>query len=215
LEKLTLRISEIFYSIQGESSRSGWPTVFVRLTGCPLRCTYCDTTHAFKGGKNRDIDDIIDKISAFKTPYVTVTGGEPLAQPNCRLLMKKLCDLGFLVSLETSGALDIKDVDKRVMIVLDLKTPSSCEMDKNLLSNIPLLKPSDQIKFVIGDRQDFEWSKETIIAHDLSNCCELLFSPIWGTLSPAELAKWLLDSGLKARLQVQLHKIIWGENTRR
>lgn len=210
-----IRISEIFYSIQGESSRTGWPTVFVRLTGCPLRCHYCDTAHAFKGGENRTLENILNEIATYPTRYITVTGGEPLAQPNCIVLLKQLCDQGYLVSLETSGALDIQAVDPRIMIILDLKTPDSGECDKNLLTNIPLLKPTDQIKFVINSQTDFQWACEIIQAHQLEKCCELLFSPVWEKLSPGTLAEWLLESKVHARLQVQLHKILWGEETRR
>lgn len=211
----TLRISEIFYSIQGESSRTGWPTVFVRLTGCPLRCLYCDTAHAFKGGENLTFQAILDKIKAYPTRYITITGGEPLAQPDCIALLKQLCDLDYLVSLETSGALDIQSVDPRVMIILDLKTPDSGESAKNLFSNIPLLKPTDQIKFVVGSQTDFQWACEIIQTHQLEKCCELLFSPVWEKLNPGTLAEWLLESKVHARLQVQLHKILWGEETRR
>lgn len=211
----TLRISEIFYSIQGESSRTGWPTVFIRLTGCPLRCHYCDTTYAFKGGEILSFETILEKTAQHKARYITVTGGEPLAQPNCIPLLTQLCDVGYHVSLETSGALPINAVDSRVMNILDLKTPDSGECDKNLLSNIPLLKPTDQIKFVINSRHDFDWAYQLIKEHNLENCCELLFSPVWETLPPGTLAEWLLESHLNARLQVQMHKILWGESTRR
>ena len=211
----TLRISEIFYSIQGESSRTGWPTVFIRLTGCPLRCHYCDTAHAFKGGEMMTIDEILRQTASYQTSYVTVTGGEPLAQPNCINLLTSLCDEGYKVSLETSGALDISEVDHRVMNILDLKTPDSGEHDKNLMSNLSYLKPTDQIKFVICSREDFDWACEIIRTHQLEKLCELLFSPVWNTLPVEKLAEWLLESHLNARLQVQMHKIIWGENTRR
>ncbi len=215
LTEQTLRISEIFYSIQGESSRTGWPTVFIRLTGCPLRCNYCDTTYAFKGGKVLSFETIFERTAAYKARYITVTGGEPLAQPNCIPLLKQLCDQGYLVSLETSGALDISQVDSRVMTILDLKTPDSGECDKNLWSNIPLLKPTDQIKFVIGNREDFDWSSKIIQEHQLETRCELLFSPVWEKLEPKVLAEWLLESHINARLQLQMHKILWGESTRR
>lgn len=215
MDKTQLRISEIFYSIQGESSRVGWPTVFIRLTGCPLRCHYCDTTHAFKGGKRLSLDDIVDKINTYPTRYVTVTGGEPLAQPQCLDLLTLLCDKGYLVSLETSGALSIEQVDSRVMNIVDLKTPSSGECKKNLYSNMPLLKENDQVKFVVETREDFQWACDTIKQYDLTSRCELLFSPVWGKLNPGVLADWLLESGIPARLQVQLHKILWGEETGR
>lgn len=210
-----LRISEIFYSIQGESSRTGWPTIFIRLTGCPLRCHYCDTTHAFKGGKQLSFDEILKRLENYSTRYITVTGGEPLAQPNCIPLLTLLCDKGYFVSLETSGAFSIEAVDLRVMNILDLKTPDSGECDKNLFSNIPYLKSTDQIKFVVGSRSDFDWSCQMIREHQLERCCEILFSPVWETQSPGELADWLLEAGLNARLQVQMHKLLWGENTRR
>lgn len=215
MDKTTLRISEIFYSIQGESSRTGWPTVFIRLTGCPLRCHYCDTTHAFKGGERLTLAEILAKVKTYPTRYITVTGGEPLAQPRCLELLTLLCDNDYRVSLETSGALSIEHVDSRVMNILDLKTPSSGECEKNLYSNIPLLKSSDQIKFVVETREDFDWSCGIIQQYDLGTCCELLFSPVWDKLNPGLLADWLLESGVNARLQVQLHKILWGEGTRR
>lgn len=212
---MSLRISEIFYSIQGESSRTGLPTVFIRLTGCPLRCHYCDTTYAFKSGKILSFETILEKIALYHARYVTVTGGEPLAQPNCIPLLTLLCDQGYLVSLETSGAFSIEAVDPRVMNIVDLKTPDSGECKHNLWTNIPLLKPSDQIKFVINSRHDFDWACQMIKEHQLEQRCELLFSPVWETLSPAHLAEWLLESHIHARLQVQMHKILWGENTRR
>lgn len=211
----TLRISEIFYSIQGESSRTGWPTVFIRLTGCPLRCHYCDTTYAFKGGKVLSFETILERTAAYKARYITVTGGEPLAQPNCIPLLTELCNNGYKVSLETSGAFDISAVDSRVMNILDLKTPNSGECDKNLMANIPLLKKTDQIKFVVANREDFDWSCKIIQEHNLEQRCELLFSPVWEKLAPATLAEWLLESHINARLQVQMHKILWGESTRR
>lgn len=211
----TLRVSEIFYSIQGESSRTGWPTVFIRLTGCPLRCHYCDTAHAFKGGRLLSLDAILEKTATFQARYVTVTGGEPLAQPYCIPLLTLLCDQSYHVSLETSGALDIQTVDPRVMIILDLKTPDSGECDKNLWSNIAYLKTNDQIKFVINSREDFNWAADIIHTHHLEQCCELLFSPVWEVLSPQQLAEWLLESHINARLQIQMHKILWGEHTRR
>ncbi len=215
MDNTQLRISEIFYSIQGESALVGWPTVFIRLTGCPLRCHYCDTTHAFKGGERLSLTEILTKVKAYPARYITVTGGEPLAQPQCIALLTLLCDEGYLVSLETSGALDIEPVDSRVMTILDLKTPSSGECEKNLYSNIPFLKVTDQIKFVVETRADFDWACDTIRQYQLEKCCELLFSPVWEKLAPGLLADWLLESGIHARLQVQLHKILWGEGTRR
>jgi 7-carboxy-7-deazaguanine synthase len=215
MDKTKLRISEIFYSIQGESSRVGWPTVFIRLTGCPLRCHYCDTTYAFKGGERFALDDILEKVQSYPVRYITVTGGEPLAQPQCLKLLTLLCDKGYLVSLETSGALTIEQVDSRVMNIVDLKTPSSGECEKNLYSNLPLLKATDQVKFVVETREDFEWSCDIIKHYDLSSRCELLFSPVWDKLNPGLLADWLLESGVHARLQVQLHKVLWGDATGR
>ena len=206
-----LRITEIFHSIQGESLTVGCPTTFIRLTGCPLRCQYCDTTYAFKGGQWQSIDEIVTKAHEFGASYVTVTGGEPLAQPECVQLMQALVSAGFKVSLETSGALSIESVPKDVMIVMDLKTPSSLESSKNLFENLEHLKPSDQIKFVICNQADFEWTKDIIRQYQLNERCELLVSPSHQQLHPRELAEWVLDSGLPVRLQVQLHKILWGE----
>lgn len=206
-----LRITEIFHSIQGESLTVGCPTTFIRLTGCPLRCQYCDTTYAFKGGQWQSIDEIVTKAHEFGASYVTVTGGEPLAQPECVQLMQALVSAGFKVSLETSGALSIESVPKDVMIVMDLKTPSSLESSKNLFENLVHLKPSDQIKFVICNQADFEWTKDIIGQYQLNERCELLVSPSHQQLHPRELAEWVLDSGLPVRLQVQLHKILWGE----
>lgn len=215
MDTMQLRISEIFYSIQGESTRAGCPTVFIRLTGCPLRCHYCDTTHAFKGGKMLSIQAILEKVATYSARYITVTGGEPLAQPGCIDLLNALCNAGYYVSLETSGAFSIASVDPRVMNVMDLKTPDSGECEKNLFDNILYLKPDDQIKFVINSRSDFDWAIDCINSHHLEKCCVLLFSPVWENTSPKTLAEWLLESGINARLQVQLHKILWGENTRR
>lgn len=210
-----LRITEIFHSIQGESLTVGCPTTFIRLTGCPLRCQYCDTTYAFKGGQWQSIDEIVTKAHEFGASYVTVTGGEPLAQPECVQLMQALASAGFKVSLETSGALSIESVSKDVMIVMDLKTPSSLESSKNLFENLEHLKPSDQIKFVICNQADFEWTKDIIGQYQLNERCELLVSPSHQQLHPRELAEWVLESGLPVRLQVQLHKILWGEESGR
>ena len=207
----TLRITEIFHSLQGEARTVGLPTVFVRLTGCPLRCQYCDTEYAFSGGESIELAAIKSRVDEYSCLYVTITGGEPLAQPNCIALMKLLCDGGFRVSLETSGAMLIDAVDERVSVVLDLKTPGSMETDKNLYENISYLKRSDQVKFVICDRSDYEWSKARIDQHDLGNKVEdILFSPSFDQLQPAQLAEWVLADSLRVRVQLQLHKYIWG-----
>ncbi len=206
-----LRITEIFYSIQGESRTVGWPTVFVRLTGCPLRCHYCDTAYAFTGGQYMAIDEVVQKVSEYPAHFVTVTGGEPLAQPACHELLGRLCDAGYEVSLETSGALDIRDVDPRVIKVMDIKTPKSGEMARNYWPNIEALGIRDQVKFVICDRQDFDWACMKLDEYRLYERCEVLFSPSYGQLPPEHLAQWILDAGLSVRMQIQLHKIIWGD----
>lgn len=206
-----LRVTEIFHSIQGESRPTGFPTVFVRLTGCPLRCVYCDTAYAFHGGQWFSFDSILAAVSEFGTRYVCVTGGEPLAQPNCHALLTKLSDAGYDVSLETSGALDIADIDPRVTVVMDIKTPGSGESARNMLSNLSHLKSDDQLKFVIADRNDYEWSKAFIAEHALQGCCALLFSPSQGQLEPRDLAEWILEDRLQVRFQVQLHKYLWGD----
>lgn len=206
-----LRITEIFHSLQGESRSVGWPTVFVRLTGCPLRCGYCDTAYAFKGGEWMDVDAICAQVAQYGARHVTVTGGEPLAQKEVSVLLRKLCDAGYEVSLETSGSLDITPVDPRVVIVMDIKTPASGEVEKNRWTNIDLLKPSDQVKFVIGDRQDYEWSRAQLQERRLADRCEVLFSPVQSLLSPTELAEWILADRLPVRFQLQLHKLLWGE----
>lgn len=208
----TLRITEIFYSLQGESSTAGLPTVFIRLTGCPLRCQYCDTEYAFTGGEQMDFESILQQVKQYDTSYITITGGEPLAQKNCFTLMATLCDQGYKVSLETSGALSIEQVDERVMIVMDIKTPASQEADKNLWSNLDYLKSDDQIKFVICDREDYEWMKTIADAHDLYARFQLLVSPAYGDIEISDLAEWILEDQLKLRMQVQLHKIIWGDD---
>lgn len=211
-EPRKLRITEIFHSLQGESRSVGLPTVFVRLTGCPLRCQYCDTAYAFEGGTQTTLDEIVARVQEFAAGYVTVTGGEPLAQPNCLPLLTQLCDAGLNVSLETGGAMSIAEVDERVSIVLDLKTPGSLEADRNLYENIARLRSKDQVKFVICDRKDYEWSRAKVDQYDLTDRVgEILFSPSWGEVKPAELAQWVLDDRLPVRMQLQLHKLIWGE----
>ena len=206
----SLRISEIFYSLQGETSRVGLPTVFVRLTGCPLRCHYCDTAYAFTGGHNMTLQAILDEIHKYPTRYVTVTGGEPLAQKNCLILLKNLCDEGYQVSLETSGALDVSQVDTRVMKILDIKSPASGEESKNLWSNLGYLTAQDEIKFVLCDEADYIWAKMVLKQRALTEKCEVLFSPAQGQLSPTDLADWILRDQLTVRMQLQLHKILWG-----
>ena len=205
-----LRITEIFHSLQGESATVGWRTVFVRLTGCPLRCGYCDTTYAFKGGEWFDIADILDRVAGYQARHVTVTGGEPLAQPGCPALLTALCDAGYVVSLETSGAIDIAPVDRRVVRVMDLKTPGSGEEARNRYENIGHLQPHDQVKFVITDERDYQWSCEQLQKYRLDALCEVLFSPVEGALQPSNLADWILRDRLNVRFQLQLHKILWG-----
>jgi 7-carboxy-7-deazaguanine synthase len=206
-----LRITEIFYSLQGESNSVGLPTVFVRLTGCPLRCGYCDTSYAFKGGEWLALARVLEQVAAYAPHYVTVTGGEPLAQAACLELLTALCDAGYRVSLETSGALDISRVDPRVVNVMDLKTPGSGEAEKNLFSNIERLKPADQVKFVICDAGDYAWACEQLRRWDLDNRCEVLFSPALGLQDATELAEWILRDRLNVRFQIQLHKYLWGD----
>jgi len=207
----TLRISEIFYSLQGEARTVGLPTVFIRLTGCPLRCQYCDTEYAFSGGVIYQTEEIIQEIRQYDTPYITVTGGEPLAQPGCLHLLKTLCDLGYDVSLETSGALDVSEVDSRVVKVMDLKTPGSRELEKNRLENVDFLSSDDQVKFVICNREDYVWAKHTIEEYDLvDKVSDVLFSPSNKELEARDLAEWILADQLKVRMQVQLHKYLWG-----
>lgn len=205
------RITEIFYSLQGESRTVGLPTVFVRLTGCPLRCEYCDSAYAFHGGEKKSIAEIVERVRRFNPRYVTVTGGEPLAQRSCLTLLSALCDEGYEVSLETSGAMDIAAVDPRVVRVMDLKTPASGEADKNRYSNIELLKPLDQIKFVIKNRADYDWSCEQLQTHQLSRRCEVLFSPVHDKLPPGDLADWIVADNLPVRMQLQMHKYLWGD----
>lgn len=206
-----LRVTEIFYSLQGESLTSGLPTVFVRLTGCPLRCGYCDTAYAFKGGEWLDLDRILERVAEHGVRYVTVTGGEPLAQSGCSELLSVLCDTGYEVSLETSGALDISTVDPRVIKVMDLKTPGSGETDNNRYSNLAYLTPRDQIKFVICGAEDYRWARRRLSEYGLAQRCEVLFSPAAGTQVPRELAEWILRDRLPVRFQIQLHKVLWGD----
>jgi len=206
-----LRITEIFNSLQGESRSVGWPTVFVRLTGCPLRCVYCDSAYAFQGGEWMSIDEIVAKVATFHSHYVTVTGGEPLAQKRCVSLLEKLCDKGYEVSLETSGALDVCGLDPRIVRVVDVKTPSSGEQDKNLWSNMECVTARDQVKFVIMNTDDYVWAVDVLKKYRLEDRCEVLFSPVHGDLKPVELADWILRDGLKVRFQMQLHKLLWGD----
>lgn len=207
------RITEIFYSLQGETRTIGLPTVFVRLTGCPLRCTYCDTAYAFHGGDKMDIADIVEQVQSYQPRYVTVTGGEPLAQKSCYELLSALCDLDsdIEVSLETSGAMDITNVDPRIICVMDLKTPASGEEAKNKYENIAKLKPQDQIKFVICNKRDYDWSCQKLAEYDLTNKCEVLFSPIHGELKPSDLADWIIQDNLPVRMQIQMHKYLWND----
>lgn len=208
----SLRITEIFHSLQGEAKTVGLPTAFVRLTGCPLRCQYCDTEYAFHGGEQISIDDILDRVGSKQVEYVTVTGGEPLAQPACLELCQRLCDAGYKVSVETSGAMDISGIDSRVSVVLDLKTPGSKEVSRNLYENIALLKNADQVKFVICDRNDYEWARFKVQEYALTERVdEVLFSASHEELSSKSLAEWILEDQLQVRLQVQLHKLLWGD----
>ena len=212
MENHSLRITEIFHSLQGETTTVGLPTVFVRLTGCPLRCGYCDTAYAFEGGEKMAIQDILDTVADYKTDYITVTGGAPLAQPQCIELLQQLCDLGYRVSLETSGAMPVKEVDPRVIKIVDLKTPGSGEVSRNLYENINYLQPEDEVKFVICNRQDYDWSCMQIDQLRLRDTgSEILFSPSQGELSPALLAQWILEDKLRVRMQLQTHKVIWGD----
>jgi 7-carboxy-7-deazaguanine synthase len=206
-----LRVTEIFFSLQGEASRVGLPTVFVRLTGCPLRCGYCDTDYAFQGGEWLDLATILDRVRAYPTRHVTVTGGEPLAQRACLELLSTLCDQGLDVSLETSGALDISGVDARVARIVDVKTPGSGEEEKNHWPNLDRLTPRDEVKFVLTGESDYLWARERLAEYALPTRCPVLFSPAWGSLDAAKLAEWVLRDGLAVRVQVQLHKLLWGQ----
>ncbi len=207
-----LRITEIFRSLQGESRPAGCPTVFVRLTGCPLRCRYCDTEYAFTGGRQTDITQILDTVAGHETRHVCVTGGEPLAQPGCLFLLSALCDRDYTVLLETGGALDVSAVDRRVVIVMDIKTPDSGEADRNRWENLACLKAEDQIKFVLCSRGDYDWAKNILAEHALTEKCSVLFSPAWGQLAERDLADWILEDHLAVRFQIQLHKHLWGDS---
>lgn len=206
-----LRVSEIFYSLQGETARAGLPTVFIRLTGCPLRCRYCDTQHAFEGGTLLTLAQVLAQVADFSPHYVTVTGGEPLAQKSCLPLLTALCDAGYSVSLETGGALDISEVDARVSRILDIKTPGSGEADKNRWQNLARLTPRDEIKIVLCDETDYQWARAVLLERHLADRCPVLFSAVHGNLEPKQLAEWILRDHLPVRLQVQLHKLLWGD----
>lgn len=206
-----LRITEIFYSLQGETSTMGLPTVFVRLTGCPLRCQYCDTEYAFSGGEWMTLSEILTQVAQYNTSYITVTGGEPMAQPECTSLLSQLCDEGYRVSLETSGALPLEDVDSRVKKIMDIKTPESREQERNRWENLLTLDQDDQIKFVICNEQDYQWSKQQLKERKLDALCEVLFSPSHHQLDAAQLADWVLRDQLPVRFQMQLHKVLWGD----
>lgn len=212
MSNLSLRITEIFHSLQGEARFVGYPTVFVRLTGCPLRCDYCDSAYAFEGGERMSFDAIRNEVAKHGARHVCVTGGEPLAQPACLGLLSALCDDGYGVSLETSGAMDIAEVDDRVSVVMDLKTPDSGELDRNMWANIPILKPKDQLKFVICSQSDFEWARFKVSELNLEDKVgDIYMSPSFGAVSPEHLAGWVLDSKLNVRMQLQLHKLLWGD----
>ena len=206
-----LKITEIFYSLQGEARDAGRPTVFIRLTGCPLRCVYCDSEYAFFGGEWKQIDQIMKQVATYRTSYVCVTGGEPLAQKRCQELLNRLCEAGYQVSLETSGAMDISKVDERVSRVLDIKTPDSGEAGRNLWKNLDVLTAHDQIKFVLCSREDYEWARTEIRSRSLEEKVDILISPSWGQVNPTELAEWALEDQMNVRVQLQLHKLLWGD----
>ncbi len=206
-----LKITEIFLSLQGEARDAGWPTVFVRLTGCPLRCQYCDTAYAFFGGEWRGIDEILAEVASHGVRHVCVTGGEPLAQKRCLDLLRRLCDAGYRVSLETSGAIDVADVDPRVSRVLDIKTPGSAEVDRNRWENLALLTAHDQIKFVICSREDYDWSRSIVAEHRMAERCDVLFSPSKSEISARDLADWIVQDRLPVKFQMQLHKLLWND----
>jgi 7-carboxy-7-deazaguanine synthase len=206
-----LRLTELFCSLQGEGNTAGLPTVFVRLTGCPLRCVYCDTTYAFHGGTSQAVDDVVERVADYGVTHVCVTGGEPLAQYGCPTLLQRLCDAGHKVALETSGALDVRGLDPRVVRVVDFKTPGSGEVERNRWDNVDDLGAGDQVKFVLCDRHDYEWAKARVSAYGLDSRCEVLFSPVWEQLAPRDLADWVVADRLPVRVQLQLHKILWGD----
>ena len=206
-----VRITEVFRSLQGEADAAGWPTVFVRLTGCPLRCVWCDTEYAFQGGEWWDVGDLVRHVVAQNTRHVCVAGGEPLAQKSCLVLLRDLCDAGLDVSLETSGALDVSAVDPRVARIVDVKAPGSGESARHRLENLDVLTSRDQVKFAIADRADYEWSRDLVRARDLTSRLQVLFSPVWESLPPRQLADWILEDRLEVRMQLQLHKLLWGE----
>ena len=206
-----LKITEVFHSLQGEARDAGRPTVFIRLTGCPLRCVYCDSEYAFYGGEWMQIDQIMKQVASYQTPYVCVTGGEPLAQKRCQDLLNKLCEAGYQVSLETSGAMDISQVDERVSRVLDIKTPASGEVERNLWTNLDVVTAHDQIKFVLCSREDYDWAVTEIRSRNMLEKTDILLSPAWGQLKPADLAEWVLEDQLNVRVQLQLHKLLWGD----
>ena len=207
---MSLRLTEIFHSLQGEAARIGLPTVFIRLTGCPLRCTWCDTTYSFTGGSAWEIADILAEVARHPTRHVCVTGGEPLAQKECPALLQALCDAGYDVCLETSGALDISTIDPRVARIMDLKAPASGECERNLWSNLRHLKAGDEIKIIIADRADYDWACQQLTQHRLADLCPVLLSPAQGSQDARQLAEWILQDGLPVRLQLQLHKLLWG-----
>lgn len=209
-KSISLKVSEIFFSLQGEATRAGLPTVFVRLTGCPLRCVWCDSSHAFAGGKRMLLTQVLESVASFGTRHVCVTGGEPLAQKSCLPLLTALCDAGYDVSLETSGALDISSVDPRVARIVDLKAPASGESQKNHWQNLALLTSRDELKFVLMDRADYEWARDTVTQYALDARCAVLFSSVQGSLEPVALAEWILEDRLPVRFQMQLHKLLWG-----
>ncbi len=205
-----LLISEIFLSLQGETRSIGFPTIFIRLTGCPLRCSWCDTSYAFSGGKKVTIESILEKVKGYGVKHVTVTGGEPMAQKNCNKLLAALVDKDYLVSLETSGSIDLAAVDGRVTKIMDIKTPGSKESDKNLWANLQYLNGQDQLKLVIASREDYDWGKQIMEKKQLTDICEVIFSPVYGSLEPRQLADWIVEDALPVRFQMQLHKILWG-----
>lgn len=206
-----VKLTEIFLSIQGEADSVGRPTVFVRLTGCPLRCQYCDTAYAFYGGEWFSLEDVLERVASFNTRHVCVTGGEPLAQKGCFPLLQRLCDAGYRVSLETSGAIDVSNVDSRVVRVVDVKTPDSGEVARNRYENLDVLRAEEQVKFVLCSRADFEWARDFVRERRLHERCTVLFSPSYGQVEPRALAQWVLDERLPVRLQIQLHKVLWGD----